>query len=261
MSEPAGTLAAGVAPAGRLRRAGGLGSAGRGRGAGGAVAWGGKTMRLPALGTLCRYQVEGRPGGGIEAVVERLERNRFLPLEEAVEEEERTGWITVEHLLDTAFRPEKVQLGPYLVFALRRDRRRVPAALLRAHLRMEELAHQSVAGRPFGARQRREVKARLRDELIRKVLPAAASWPVVWRPRERLLWFGTLAAKANELFAALFERTFELKLSPLGPAALARRLGGEAPELAARLAALRPAVLHAPAPAEPAPAPALAGVA
>jgi hypothetical protein len=213
------------------------------------------------MGTHVRYEVSSRPRLGLESFVERLEQHRFVPLGAAVEEEERHGWITLEHLLDVAFRPDKIELGPYVAFALRRDRRKAPAALVRAHVRQEELAHLNLTGKRLPPKQRRDLRQRVRDELITQVLPSASSWPVVWHLRDRRLWFGTGSQKANELFVALFRETFELDLVPLGAGALAHRLGGGTPELGAQLTSLRPTPFILPGIGEQATEPVLVGAA
>ncbi len=222
-------------------------------------------MKLPAMASHVRYAVSSRPRAGLEGLVERLEAHRFVPLGDAVEEEERSGWITLEHLLDVVFRPDKIELGPYVAFALRRDRRKAPAALVRAHVRQEELAHLAATGKRMPAAERRALRQRVRDELIKRVLPSASSWPVVWHLRDRMVWFGAGSQKANELFRALFRETFELDLVPLGAGALAHRLGGAGAELASRLCALRPTSFVVPGVAAPAGQPndvaVLAGVA
>ncbi|RME75559.1 MAG: hypothetical protein D6776_02910 [Planctomycetota bacterium] len=197
-------------------------------------------MKLPSLASHVRYEVSGRPRGGLGGIVARLERHRFVPLGDDVEQEEAWGWITLEHLLDVQFRPDKIELGPYVVFGLRRDRRKAPAALVRAHVRQQELAHREATGRWLAARERRELREQVRETLVRKVLPSASSWPVVWHRGAACLWFGTASQRANEMLVGLFRETFELELTRLGPGALAARLLEGDEQAWASLARLEP---------------------
>lgn len=187
-----------------------------------------------------RYAVSDRPRMGLSELCERLAKRRFLPLTDAVEEEERAGWITCEHLLDTRFDLEVCVREPYIVFALRVDRRRVPAALLRAHLCIEENAHKVATGKRMTPTERRDARDAIKLRMIPQVLPTPQSYPVIWSPERRRVYFGSTGAHPNDLFRAHFEDTFGLELTALSPLGAAEALAAGRPELLRELALLTP---------------------
>ena len=181
-------------------------------------------MDIRPFATYRRYELAERWEHKIEEVQKRLERRKFLPLDGAHEETERAGWITLEHLFDTRFEIEKVFLDPFICFALRIDKRKIPANLLRAHLKIEEQAVRNATGKPVGPSKRRELREQVREKLTEKVLPSAASYPVVVQPNRGMVWFSNAGQKACEAFVAQFEDTFEISLIPQTPRMLGLRI-------------------------------------
>jgi hypothetical protein len=149
-----------------------------------------------------------------------------------MEETERAGWVTLEHLFDTRFELEKVFRDPFVAFALRVDRRKVPQNLLRAHLRIEEQAYTNATGKKVLPAKRRELREQVRQKLVEKVLPSAAAYQVVLHPGAGIVWFGNTAEKTCETFTRLFEDTFGVGLVAQTPRDLGLRLlGGDAEAL------------------------------
>ncbi len=181
-------------------------------------------MDLKAPTTFRRFELAERLSLSAEEIVKRLEKRKFLPLDRAAEETERFGWITLEHLLDTRFEIEKVVRDPFVCFALRIDRRKIPQNLLRAYLKIEEKACQNATGKKVGPAKRRELREKVRLELIEKTLPAAASYPVIVHPGAGMVWFGNTGDKACEAFVQQFEDTFETALIAQSPRHLALRI-------------------------------------
>ncbi len=177
------------------------------------------------FGTFRRYEMAERWSFGVEEAIERLSKKKFLPLDQAREETERWGWITLAHLFDTRFEVEKVFRDPFVVFGFRIDRRRVPANLLRAHVKIEEEAARA-AGAKLGPARRREIRKAVRERLLEKTLPAAVAHQVAIAPRAGIVWFSNAGRRANELFVSHFEDTFEIALVAQTPRQLALRLSG-----------------------------------
>jgi DNA recombination-dependent growth factor C len=186
-------------------------------------------MDVRPFAAFCRYELADKWEHGAQEVVKRLEKKKFLPLEDAMEETERWGWITPEHLFDTRFEIEKVFRDPYLVFGLRLDKRKVPANLVRALAKLEEQAARAATGKPVGPAKRREIRERVTEDLMRKVLPSATSYGVVVSPNRGIVWFSNTGQRATEIFETHFEETFEIALVRQTPRELALRLtGGDA---------------------------------
>ena len=173
-------------------------------------------MDIRPMSTFRRFELAERVNLGVEAILERLEKRKFRPLDDprggAVEETERFGWITCEHLFDTRFDLEKVFHDPYIVFALRMDKRKVPQNIFRAHLKIEERAIENATGKKVGPARRKELREQVRLKLIERVMPSAAAYQVVWNPGSGIVWFGNTGEKACECFVQQFEDTFEVAL-------------------------------------------------
>lgn len=186
-------------------------------------------MDIRAPGTFRRYELADRVDLGAEEIVKKLENRKFVPLDKAVEETERFGWITCEHLFDVRFDIDKVVQDPYVVFALRIDKRKIPQNVMKAHLKIAEMAHVNATGKKVGPSKRRELRDQVRLSLIDKVLPSAASYPVIWNPGAGFVWFANTGEKTCEAFLQQFEDTFGVALIAQNPRYLGLRMtGGDA---------------------------------
>jgi DNA recombination-dependent growth factor C len=185
---------------------------------------------------LARFHVSAQPTYGLEEILERLRQARFVPLGESSEERERFGFVTCEHMLDTQFALESCAVDPYVAFSLRRDRKAVPAMLVRAHVKMEQQAHRAATGKPLPPRERRELREEITEKLMEKVLPATQTVPLLWNLRKKQLFVGTLGKGMLEMAKPMFEDAFGLELTRLGPDGIAfTHLGAEGYEMLADL--------------------------
>lgn len=205
-----------------------------------ATAKGQSTMGIKIPTTVRRYRVNDRMRFGLEQLIEKLESRKFMPLGESIEDQERWGWITPEHLLDTRFDIGKCVREPYVVFALRIDKRRVPAPLVRAYMKIEEEAHRATTGKPMKPTARREMRDDITMRLLERILPQSTAIPVIWSPSRQRVFFGSTSARTNDLFKPLFEDTFDLELTPMCPAGSAIALAQGRDDLVENLALLTP---------------------
>jgi hypothetical protein len=157
----------------------------------------------------------------------RLSDRGFQSIENSAEETSE-GWTQVDHPDDAAFEaPSDFWRDSYLVFSLRRDQRRIPAALLKSHSGREEGAflaqHPNLRRAP--KRKREEIKEQVRLRLLTKCLPVPTSADVVWDQRSGVLTLFSLGSKVIERFEDTFRKTFD-GLSPIvvHPFARARML-------------------------------------
>jgi hypothetical protein len=168
-----------------------------------------------------RFRVEGRlPSPASDEFSRRLRDRCFRPIGPG--EERAYGWVAADNLLVTDFDAAALVRGERAVFALRIDRRRVDAKLLRAHLDLAVRAHLAAsrdAGQP--ARIAREERVRMRreiqEDLLRQASPSVAAHTVVLDLRTRTLTFLCLARPAADVLRALFQDTFDAQLVPLTP--------------------------------------------
>lgn len=131
------------------------------------------------------------------------------------------GWISTDHLLDLEFSREKNFRAPFLVFGLRIDKRRVIPAVYRARCIIELKAAQDAMG---GARvpieHRREIRRRVKEEMLQEATPSSQAFGVAWNLRRRRLSFSTTSRSALRDLSELFDRCFALSLAPRVPETL-----------------------------------------
>ncbi len=181
----------------------------------------------------CQFQVAGTLPEGELAVWagECLAKNAFQDIEHT-NEELSVGWVEVDDFEAAEFNEaSRYSRVPYLTFTLRRDRRRVPAGLLKAHLERAEA--EFLAANPGLKRvpkpKREELRDAVRGSLLAKTLPTPTTFDAVWDTRRNLLTLATLNGQVVEEFESLFKTTFDgLRLVALHPYARAQQTVDEA---------------------------------
>ncbi len=142
---------------------------------------------------------------------EKLSNKGFQSIENSSEESSE-GWTLVDRPDDAAFEaPGDFWRDNYLVFSLRRDQRKIPAAVLKSHAAREEGAflaqHPNLRRTPKNKRQ--EIKELVQVRLLTKCLPVPASVDVVWDQKNGILTLFSLGSKVIERFEDFFRKTFE----------------------------------------------------
>lgn len=142
---------------------------------------------------------------------EKLSARGFQSIENSAEESSE-GWTLVDHPDDAAFEaPSDFWRDNYVVFSLRRDQRKIPAALLKSHAGREEGAflaqHPNLRRAP--KKKREEIKEQVQLRLLVKSLPVPSSVDVVWDQKSGVLTLFSLGTKVLERFEEIFRKTFE----------------------------------------------------
>lgn len=138
------------------------------------------------------------------------------------------GWTQVDHPDDSTFEvPSSFWRDNYLVFSLRRDQRKIPAAVLKSHTSREEgvflAQHPNLRRTP--KKKREEIKELVQVRLMARCLPVPSTVDVVWDQKSGVLTLYSLGSKVLERFEDIFRKSFE-GLHPLAihPFARARTL-------------------------------------
>ncbi|KAA0889054.1 recombination-associated protein RdgC [Oryzomonas rubra] len=142
---------------------------------------------------------------------EKLSARGFQSIENSAEESSE-GWTLVDHPDNADFEvPSDFWRDNYVVFSLRRDQRKVPAALLKSHAGREEGAflaqHPNLRRAP--KKKREEIKELVQLRLLTKSLPVPSSVDVVWDQRSGVLTLFSLGTKVLERFEEIFRKTFD----------------------------------------------------
>ena len=157
----------------------------------------------------------------------RLADRGFQSIENSCEESAE-GWSLVDKPDDALFDvPSDFWRDNFVVFSLRKDQRRVPAAVLKSHTGREEGAFlaQNPNLRRTPKHKRDEIKELVQLRLLTKCLPVPSTVDIVWDQKSGVLTLFSLGTKVIERFEDIFRKTFE-GFSPviIHPFARARKL-------------------------------------
>lgn len=178
--------------------------------------------------SLRRFLVLG-PVPGEDDLQAGLEQDRFRSFEDGLEEE-RVGWCDWRNPLITPPERDWVSQDRFAIFALRMDTRRVPAALLKAHvdLRLQQLMKEKDLAF-IGKEARVSLQDEIKAELLVKVLPTPKLVEVAWDLKGGVLWTTAGSSKTQSALIGLFMKSFGCELQPLAPLLLAGRLAPHLP--------------------------------
>lgn len=176
--------------------------------------------------SICHFQVQGElPKEDLYSwTVKQLAAHRFNSIDQG-SEELSVGWAHLDDpRLSDFTSPAVCWREHYLIFTLRRDKRSVPSAVLKAHV--ERAQEQFLAENPSFSKvpkqKREDIKEAVRATLLSQTLPTPATYDSVWDTRSGLLTFTSLSSAVIEMFEDLFKKTFEgLRLSAFHPYARA----------------------------------------
>jgi DNA recombination-dependent growth factor C len=169
--------------------------------------------------TVRRYRAEAPPEDFRDRYIAALEENAFRePLTE-VHKEQRVGWVQVHNLLDTSFVDVNRWLyNQYAVFALRVDKKVIPAKLFQAHLQKRGQAWCVANNRErLPSKVKQELKDALEAEMLLKTLPRVQVYEIGWNLAEGWVLFHNQSEVPNDTFRKLFHRTFGMALVPHDP--------------------------------------------
>jgi len=189
--------------------------------------------------TVRRYTIrtETSPPSGEELhtlLVERLGEFAFRGL--ISHDEQAIGWVRPDNPLETDFADDLNvwQIGPWVRFVMRIDKRTVPPKILAAHLNRAAKEWCDEHGRErCPAAVRRELRDEIKQELIGRQTPKIKLVETAWNTDTNIVLCSTLSVGVNDEFRKLFFRTFGLRLESQMPSTwIDREHLGEALNLA-----------------------------
>ena len=148
-----------------------------------------------------------------DAFAEALSTQRFRTIENAASEEISVGWVTPADPTGESFAIEDLDggIGTWLRFRI--DKKSMPTKWLQIHRDAAEKAR----GKKLSAKERRELKEDLMDQLLPRVLPTITLVDaLLFHDRKTVLLFAT-SKSAKEAFAKLFFETFTVQLETADP--------------------------------------------
>lgn len=162
-------------------------------------------------GGLTAFRILGAtPDYQDEPFSEKLREQRFRTIENAASEEVSIGWVTPGDPSGESFDLEDMDAGiggAWLRFRV--DKKSLPTKKVQLHIRAAERAK----GSRLSAKERRELKDDLAEQLLPRVIPTIRLVDALVTP-SRVLLFSSAKA-ACESFASLWWHTFGSNLAPL----------------------------------------------
>ena len=153
-----------------------------------------------------------------------LQRHAFREIDPRKNPEMSIGWVNALNPMDTALTVEKVLRGKYVVLGLRRDKKSLSGALLKA--RVNEAIRAALRERRTRKISREEI-AGLRDtvktEMLSHVSAATSLYEMLWNYEDGDVYFSCQAEKTCIEFMDIFEETFGVALVDVNLVARAER--------------------------------------
>ena len=170
--------------------------------------------------TARRFRVVGEMGEGWREVFrDRLNEFAFRERAVSTSKEEVEGWVQVHNLLDASFDDFNLWLyGNYVVFALRVDKKSLPAKLFSATVQKRCDAWcdaNNVERCPSAVKA--EIKDTLEREWLKNALPRVSLTEACWSLDGNYLILHSLSEGTAERFRKRFFRTFGMTLVPWSP--------------------------------------------
>ena len=168
--------------------------------------------------SITRYKVEGQLDTPIlETVATALKENAISEIDNQAPEKV-SGWTSFEKPYQPDFSGSSFVYGAYLIFALRIDKKAIPAKVVQKHFMIESARHLAESGRQYLSRhEKQRIKDHVIDELSLKVPATPNVYDIIWNYEESFLWFFSNLKAANEELETLFLRSFDLTLVRMFP--------------------------------------------
>lgn len=144
-----------------------------------------------------------------EDAIEKFNKNCAGKLDE-VKDEPQIGWISGRHLLERTIDEETAILSGHIYLNLRIAQRKIPTSLLKAEMKLEELAYIKATGKPDVPRKvKKDIKIAVEEKRLPQMVPTITGIPFVIDKRDNTIYLGTCSRGQTDTFIAMFEKTFE----------------------------------------------------
>jgi hypothetical protein len=137
-------------------------------------------------------------------------------------DEELHGWVGARHLLDREIHEASAWPSGFLRLTLCQAQRKIPASLLRAECRMEEMVWMQAEHRDYVNRQQKaEIKQQVIEKLLPTMPPQLKGIDFCYDPKAKMLYASALSDTQLDAFQLNFTKTSEAKLIPVDPVSAA----------------------------------------
>ena len=149
---------------------------------------------------------------------DQLAAHRFRSIERAASEESSAGWVTPGDPTGDSFDLDDLVAGGHWWLRIRVDAKKFPAS----KLQMEIAAHERTRGKRLSARDRRELKDHLHEQMLPGILPRTQFVDALVHRELRSALLLSTSKAARETFGKLMKEAFgvEPRLQTSGESAL-----------------------------------------
>ncbi len=163
-------------------------------------------------GSFIRFFVEGEvPAFDSDEFLKALAENRFRTIENAASEEESLGWVSPGDASGSSFLREEIVLPGFARLRMRLDKKKLPSAWVRIYMDAEIRAK---GGRKLSAKERKELREDIADQLLPRVLPSVRLVDIVYQASKKRVFLFASSQNLKESLQNLFFRTFGARLIP-----------------------------------------------
>lgn len=173
---------------------------------------------LSSAVSITRYRVEGKIEGPVIDIVSKGLKKNAIPEIDEEAESKAAGWTSFENPFHPNFDGSSFVFGNLFVFALRIDRKSIPAKLLKKHLILETSKRLAKTGRRFLSKDEKQaLKDKVITDLAIRIPSTPTVYDLIWNYEASSLWFYSNLRSANEEIETLFRRSFNMGLLRLFP--------------------------------------------
>ena len=173
---------------------------------------------LSASVSITRYTVEGVLKGPVmDSVLDGLKKNTISEIDQEILEM-TAGWTSATRPFFPDFDGSSFVVGPYFIFSLRIDKKRVPSKVIQKYVALEITKKLSESGREYLSREeKRMIKDNVTNMLCRRVPAVPYVYDLIWDYDARQVVFFSNLKSANEILETLFLKSFSLTLVRMFP--------------------------------------------
>ncbi len=134
-----------------------------------------------------------------------------------LKDELAVGWVSGRHLLERKINEATATCGGHFYLSLRTAQRKIPASLLNAECRMEELEYMQMNKLLFVPNKvRRQIKKDIEEKRLMQMTPVLSGIPFVIDKTSSMLYLGTSSPTKMDTFLSLFLDTFKMEPVQIG---------------------------------------------
>jgi DNA recombination-dependent growth factor C len=168
--------------------------------------------------SITRYAVHGKLNAPIiDNVTDGLMGNTISEIDNQITDK-AVGWTAFDKPFQPNFDGSSFVFGNFFVFALRIDKKNIPAKVLKKHYTIEAAKRMTESGRDFLSKtEKKLVKEHVISGLSLRIPATPNVYDLVWNYEDATVWFFTNLKAANEELETLFAKSFNLSLIRLFP--------------------------------------------